>query len=99
MIAAGMKFKYLPKCILYHKIPAYKLEKDYFDRLTCGIGASEKARTLAVSKGCYIKRLLSEAVKWCGTLALWCWYAIQFKPRRGNMLVRFRWNVTKNLVG
>ncbi len=99
MIAAGMKFRYIPQPVLYHKIPKYKLEKDYFNRLTCGIGASEKARTLAVSKGCYIKRLFAELIKWGGTLVLWCWYAIQFKPGRGNMLVRFRWNVTRHLVG
>ncbi|NMB37410.1 MAG: glycosyltransferase family 2 protein [Bacteroidales bacterium] len=98
MIAAGMKFRYIPQPVLYHKIPKYKLEKDYFNRLTCGIGASEKARTLAVSKGCYIKRLFAELIKWGGTLVLWCWYAIQFKPGRGNMLVRFRWNVTRNLL-
>ncbi len=99
MIAAGMKFKYIPQSILYHKIPKYKLEKDYFNRLTCGIGASEKARTLAISKGCYVKRLFEELIKWGGTLLLWCWYAIQFKPGRGKMLVRFRWNVTRHLVG
>ncbi len=99
MIAAGMNFKYIPQSILYHKIPKYKLEKDYFNRLTCGIGASEKARTLKISKSCYAKRLFAELIKWGGTLVLWCWHAIQFKPSRGNMLVRFRWNVTKNLVG
>jgi len=99
MSAAGIKFKYLPQCILYHKIPRYKLEKDYFHRVTCGIGASEKIRTLKISKSCYVKRLFAELIKWGGTLVLWCWYAIQFKPSRGNMLVRFRWNVTKNLVG
>lgn len=98
MSAAGMKFRYIPQSVLYHKIPKYKLEKDYFNRLTRGIGASEKARTLAVSKGCYIKRLFAELIKWGGTLMLWCWYAIQFKPGRGNMLVRFRWNVTRNLL-
>ena len=99
MTAAGMKFKYLPQCILYHRIPKYKLEKDYFNRLTCSIGASERARTLAISKGRYSKRIFSEAIKWCGTLVLWCRHTIIFKPGRGNMLVRFRWNVTKNLLG
>ena len=91
MSAAGIKFKYLPQCILYHKIPQYKLEKDYFHRVTCGIGASEKIRTLKISKA--TPSVFAELIKW-GNACIMVRYAIQFKPR-GNMLVRFRWNVTK----
>lgn len=95
----GMQFVYLPNAILYHSIPGYKLEADYFNRLTTGIGQSERARTLRIGKGLYRKRLLSELKKWCATIVLWCFYLITFRPQRGNMLIQFRRNVTKALLG
>ena len=95
----GMQFVYLPQAILYHSIPGYKLEADYFNRLTAGIGQSERARTLRIGKSSYRKRLLSELKKWCATIVLWCFYLLTFSPGRGNMLIRFRRNVTKALLG
>ena len=95
----GMQFVYLPDAILYHSIPGYKLEADYFNRLTTGIGQSERARTLRIGKSSYRKRLLSELKKWCATIVLWLFYLITVRPGRGNMLIRFRRNVTKALLG
>ena len=95
----GMQFIYLPGAILYHSIPAYKLEPDYFNRLTKGIGQSERARTLRIGKSSFRKRKLSELKKWCATIVLWCFYLITFRPQRGNMLVKFRSNVSKALLG
>lgn len=95
----GMKFAYLPGAILYHSIPAYKLEPDYFNRLTVSIGQSERARTKRLGGRAYNKRLLSEANKWIATIALWCFYLVTLRPQCGKMLVRFRSNVTRGLVG
>ena len=95
----GMQFVYLPQAILYHSIPGYKLEADYFNRLTTGIGQSERARTLRIGKSSYRKRLLSELKKWCATIVLWFFYLITLRPGRGNMLILFRRNVTKALLG
>ncbi|MBQ0089999.1 MAG: glycosyltransferase family 2 protein, partial [Prevotellaceae bacterium] len=94
----GMQVLYLPWPILHHSIPAYKLEEDYFNRLTLQIGKSERQRTLAISKMEYSKRLLLEAVKWGGTLVLWIGYCLQGHPARGNKLILFRKNVTKGLL-
>lgn len=99
MKAQGMRFMYLPKMILHHIIPQKKLERDYFDRLTLQIGQSERQRTLAISKSKYLKRLLSEGIKWGGTLVLLCAYTISFHPAKGWKLVLFRRNVTKGLLG
>ena len=62
MKALGMKVLYLPTPVLHHCIPQAKLEEDYFNRLTLQIGRSERMRTRAISKGKYLKRLLSEGV-------------------------------------
>ena len=98
MVAEGMTFRYLPGAILYHSIPHYKLEPDYFNRLTRGIGDSERLRTKAISGRAYILRLFKELVKWGGTIALWCGYALRGRFKCGNMLVRFRANVTAGLL-
>jgi glycosyltransferase involved in cell wall biosynthesis len=95
----GMQFVYLPDAILYHSIPDYKLEQDYFDRVTEGIGRSERARTFWVNDRAYKKRLLQEANKWIATIVLWCFYLVTFRPQCGKKIVQFRRNVTKALIG
>ena len=99
MHSLSMQVLYLPKPVLHHCIPQTKLEKDYFDRLTLQIGMSERQRTLAISKGKYLKRLFSEFIKWCGTIVLLCGYTISFHPMKGWKLVLFRRNVTRGLLG
>ena len=99
MTSLGMKFYYLPTAILYHLIPPHKLTQDYFDRLTHGIGVSERYRTQAVSRRKYSQRLFKEAVKWGGTLVLWCSFALRGQPAKGNKLIAFRRNVTRGLLG
>jgi len=98
MKALGMKVLYLPTPVLHHCIPQTKLEEDYFNRLTLQIGRSERMRTRAISKGKYLKRILSEGVKWGGTLALLCIYTLQGHPMKGWKLVLFRKNVTRGLL-
>jgi glycosyltransferase involved in cell wall biosynthesis len=99
MHALGMQVLYLPTPVLHHIIPQTKLEEDYFNRLTLQIGRSERMRTRAISKGKYIKRLLSEGVKWGGTLVLFCLYTLQGTPKKGWKLILFRKNVTNGLLG
>lgn len=99
MHALNMQILYLPTPVLHHCIPQAKLEKDYFDRLTLQIGMSERQRTLAIGKGKYLKRLLAECVKWCGTIVLLCGYTISFHPVKGWKLIQFRCNVTRGLLG
>lgn len=98
MTSRGMHFYYLPTAILYHIIPPKKLTKDYFDRLTYGIGVSERMRTLQIGKKKYLSRMVKEAVKWGATLVLWIGFALKGQFNKGNKLVSFRKNVTLGLV-
>lgn len=98
MHALGMQVLYLPTPVLHHIIPQTKLEPDYFNRLTTQIGISERQRTLAIGKGKYAKRLFAEWVKWCGTIVIWFYYAVQGHRSKGDILVIFRHNVTKGLL-
>ncbi len=99
MRVMGMEILYLPTPVLHHIIPQAKLETDYFNRLTRQIGISERQRTMAISRSKYVHRLLSECVKWCGTIVLLCIYTISFHPEKGWKLVLFRRNVTRGLLG
>ena len=99
MTTLGMRFYYLPNAILYHLIPEKKLTKEYFDRLTYSIGKSERMRTLNIGKGKYLKRLVSEAIKWAASIVLCIGHAVTGCPTKGWKLIQFRWNVTKGLVG
>ena len=98
MTSRGMKFYYLPTAILYHLIPPKKLTQDYFDRLSYGIGVSERYRTLQIGKKKYCIRLVKEAVKWAATLVLWIGFALKSQFNKGNKLVAFRKNVTRGLL-
>ena len=99
MTTQGMKFYYLPTAILYHLIPPKKLTQDYFDRLTYGIGVSERYRTQQIGTGKYLKRLVKEVVKWAATLLLWIGFALRCQFAKGNKLIIFRYNVTRGLLG
>lgn len=99
MVSHGMRFYYLPTAILYHLIPPKKLTQDYFDRLTTGIGQSERFRTKRIGQRKYLTRLAKEAVKWGGTLVLWTGFALRGQFAKGNKLVAFRKNVTRGLLG
>ena len=94
----GMKFYYLPTAILYHLIPPKKLTQDYFNRLTYGIGVSERYRTKQIGTKKYLARLVKEAVKWGGTLVLWTGFALKGQFNKGNKLIVFRRNVTRGLI-
>ena len=98
MGSQGMKFYYLPNAILYHIIPERKLTEDYFNRLSLGIGQSERYRTKTISEKKYYRRLVQEFVKWCGTIILWVGFALKGEIKKGNKLVTFRKMVTKGLI-
>ena len=94
--ALGGEIWYFPQMRIHHVITASRTTLDYVDRFADGIGISERRRTKA--DGTYARRLLTEAVKWCGTIVLFFWYLITFRPVAGATLVRFRAHVTRKLL-
>ncbi len=98
MTHKNMCFFYLPQAILYHLIPKTKLTQNYFDRLTYAIGASERSRTLIISKKKFYMRLFFESIKWGASLLLALGYTLQLAPSKGWKLLQFRWNVSRGLL-
>lgn len=89
---------YFPDVIVNHVIPPTRTTKDYVKRLGEGVGKSERIRTLGVSKWKYLKRLVSELVKWGGTTILWLGFALKGQFEKGNILFTFRRKVTSGLL-
>lgn len=93
-----LKIYYFPELFVQHVIPEKRTTDEYIKRLGYGIGQSEYLRTHHKSHSLYLKRLLSEAIKWAATLVLWFRFAFVLQFAKGNKLVLFRWNVTKGLL-
>lgn len=96
--ANDMLILYFPDILVEHVIPPQRTTKDYIIKMGQGIGMSERLRCLKIGKKALWKRYFSELVKWGASFVLWFYYLICFRPVVGNMLVLFRWNVTKGLV-
>ena len=94
-----MPILYFPDIQVEHVIPPQRTTKDYIIRMGEGIGMSERLRCLNIGKSALYKRYFSELIKWGASVVLWFYYLVQLRPVVGNMLVVFRWNVTKGLVG
>lgn len=96
--AEGYPIYYFPLIEVKHCIPPRRTTDEYIRNLGYGVGVSERMRTCSISRLVYIKRLVAECIKWGGTIVLWFLYAISFQLPKGNVLVRFRYNVSKGLI-
>lgn len=94
----GERVYYIPNAIVEHIIPKSRMTKEYFDRVTTMTGASERVRTLSISRKAYFKRLGQEVVKWCGAMVLAIGYLLNGEPQKGMYLLRMRRNTTKGLL-
>lgn len=95
---ANFSIYYFPNIDVQHCIPAKRTTYEFIRRLGYGVGVSECLRTKNIGIKAYRKRLLGEAIKWCGTLLLWILYAFSFQISKGNVLALFRYHVTRGLL-
>lgn len=96
---SGGKIFWVPGPYILHMIPESRLTPEYFGRLTRMIGVSERMRTKANGAGAYFGRILSEGVKWGGTLVLATGYLLKGQAAKGRYLLIMRRNITKGLLG
>lgn len=97
--ASGYKLFYFPEISVEHCIPESRLTRDFIDRLATGVGKSERVRTQNISWWSFYKRCVGEMIKWGGTVVLWIRFLVCLQPKKGNKLIRFRYNVTRGLLG
>ena len=94
----GVPILYFPDIKVKHCIPAKRTTKEFIAKLGWGVGQSEKMRTQGLGALMYVKRLVAECIKWCGTILIWLYYTIQGHHPKGDILMLFRYNVTKGLL-
>ena len=95
---AGIRILYFPDIKVKHCIPPKRTTKEFIAQLGSGVGLSEKMRTKQSGILSYSKRLFAELVKWGGTIVIWLYYVLQGKKAKGDILVLFRYNVTKGIL-
>lgn len=88
---------YLPDVVVWHNIPVERISKAFIKKQATGIGMSEYLRCKD-SKSKYISRLLLEAYKWGGSIVLFFIYFASLQFGKGNMIINFRYLVTKGLL-
>ncbi len=89
---------YHPKALVYHCVPLERTTYAFIKKQALGTGISERIRSRTEGAGSYWKRLVIEGVKWAGSIGLWCIYALSFRISKGNMILFFRFWVTRGLI-
>jgi glycosyltransferase involved in cell wall biosynthesis len=98
LIQNGIFCYYVPTATIYHHIPKEKLTASFFNRITLAIGKSERIRTLSISQSAYCKKILSEIIKWGGSVVLFFYYTVRGQYSKGQKLLQFRYNVMRGLI-
>ena len=88
---SGHKVYYVPRAVMYHIIPAEKLTRDYFVRLTTNTGVSQ--RTRAMQNNRLAKLYVGEVMKWAATLLL----SLIHRPAQSRYLILMRWHISKGI--
>ena len=96
--ALNKKIYYDPDVIVEHIVEVKKLTPHYMYRVASGIGRGERVRTLAISKGMYIKKILEYLYKLAGSFVFGIIYAIKGKPAQSWPVVKFRIDALKGLL-
>lgn len=98
IIEHGLQVAYIPEAIVFHLVPENRTTKNFIREQAQGIGQSEQFRTLNISRTAYLKRLFLEGIKWAGTFVLYVRYLFCGIPQKGNILLFFRWHVSRGLL-
>lgn len=95
--ASGGEILYFPDIKVRHMIPERRTTKEYIERFARGIGYSEFVRCSRKGGKTLLERRFAEMIKWAATILLWFVYLLKGRKICGDMLVIFRWNVSKVL--
>jgi glycosyltransferase involved in cell wall biosynthesis len=82
---------YVPRALIYHRIPDEKLTEEYTTRLFHSTGLSQRIR--AKREGRLFGAYLSEIAKWGATLLL----CLTYRPSQSRYLLKMRCNISKGL--
>ena len=95
---AEISVLYEPEAIVYHCVPLERTTFMFIKKQALGTGISERLRSKNEGLSSYLKRIALEGVKWMGSIVLWFFYLLSFRIAKGNMILFFRFWVTRGLL-
>ena len=99
IIALGHTIYYDPSICVHHVVEVKKLTSEYLYRVASGIGRGEKTRTLNISIGAYLMKILEYIFKLGAAIVLGIKYILQGTPAKSWPVIQFRIDALKGLLG
>ena len=99
LLAQGHTIYYDPAICVHHVVEVKKLTPEYMYRVASGIGRGEKTRTLSISKGSYLKKIMEYLFKLGAAFVIGFKYLLQCKPAKTWPVIQFRIDALKGLLG
>ena len=97
ILSLGHTIYYDPSICVYHVVEVKKLTSEYMYRVASGIGRGEKTRTLTISKGTYLKKIIEYIFKLGAAIILAIKYILQLSPAKAWPVIQFRIDALKGL--
>jgi glycosyltransferase involved in cell wall biosynthesis len=98
ILALGHTIYYDPAICVHHVVEVKKLTSEYMYRVASGIGRGEKTRTIAISNGAYIKKIIEYIFKLGAAVILGIKYILQATPAKAGPVIQFRIDALKGLL-
>lgn len=95
---ANKTVKFDPGLIVDHIAPVERTKIEFIRNQATGTGRTEAMRVKSSGSISYIKTLFLEALKWVATFFLWFKYLLNGQMSKGNILIRFRYWISKGLL-
>ena len=99
ILALGHIIYYDPAICVHHVVEVKKLTSEYMYRVASGIGRGEKTRTLNISIGAYLMKILEYIFKLGAAIVLGIKYILQGTPAKSWPVIQFRVDALKGLLG
>ena len=98
ILSLGHTIYYDPSICVQHVVEVKKLTPEYMYRVASGIGRGEKTRTLTISKGAYLKKIVEYLFKLGASILLAIKYTLQLTPAKSWAVIQFRIDALKGLL-
>ena len=88
--------RYLPSAIVYHSVPPERTTVEFIRNQAISYGRSEKY--YRQQHGELFRMYIQEILKWTASIVLGFIYTILFQPKKGMMLLKFRYWANKGMA-
>lgn len=93
----GVQLWYNAEAIVYHLVPIERTSHTFIKKQALGTGKSINIQAKIEGKFSLWKAYLSEVIKWGASIAISLYYFIMLRFRKGIIIIKFRYWVSKGL--